>query len=138
MLLVGTVTEEANHTGYQALVADTDMLRELLDEARARCDIVIVDTPPGLGAVVRRALEASQHVLVPLQCEPLALQTTPQILRAIQDIVATNCELTLDGILLTMYEPTNPACLRVARVRAHASAVGHGPRDRRAAQRRSG
>jgi chromosome partitioning protein len=120
VLLVGTVTEEASHAGYQALVSDTDILSDLLAEARARCDIVIVDTPPGLGPVVRRALEASQHVLVPLQCEPLALQTTPQILRAIQAIVATNTELTLDGILLTMYEATNPACVRVAEyVRTH-------------------
>ncbi len=120
VLLVGTVTEEASHTGYQALVSDTDILHELLDEARTRCDIVIVDTPPGLGSVVRRTLEASQHVLVPLQCEPLALQTTPQILRAIQAIVATNSELTLDGILLTMYETGNPACIRVAEyVRTH-------------------
>ena len=49
--------------------------------------IVIVDTPPGLGPLVRRTLEASQHVVVPLQCEPLALQTTPQILRAIQALL---------------------------------------------------
>jgi len=35
--------------------------------------------------------------IVPLQCEPLALQTTPQILRGIQEIVASNSELTLDG-----------------------------------------
>jgi len=114
VLLVGTVTEEASHAGYQALVADTDILQDVLGEARTRCDIVIVDTPPGLGPVVRRTLEASQHVLVPLQCEPLALQTTPQILRAIQSIVETNAELTLDGILLTMYEAANPACVRVA------------------------
>jgi chromosome partitioning protein len=114
VLLVGTVTEEANHAGYQALVANTDVLRDVLTEARSRCDIVIVDTPPGLGAIVRRSLEASQHALVTLQCEPLALQTTPQILRAIQDIASTNAELTLDGILLTMYEASNPACVRVA------------------------
>lgn len=120
VLLVGTVTEEANHAGYQALVANTDMLREVLTEARSRCDVVIVDTPPGLGTIVRRALQASQHALVTLQCEPLALQTTPQILRAIQDIASTNPELTLDGILLTMYEATNPACIRVAEyVRTH-------------------
>jgi chromosome partitioning protein len=120
VLLVGTVTEEANHAGYQALVANTDMLREVLTEARSRCDVVIVDTPPGLGTIVRRALQASQHALVTLQCEPLALQTTPQILRAIQDIASTNPELTLDGILLTMYDATSPACVRVAEyVRTH-------------------
>ena len=120
VMLVGTVSDEANHAGYQQLVSDTTMLREVLDEARARCDVVIVDTPPGLGPLVRRTLEASQHVVVPLQCEPLALQTTPQILRAIQDIVGVNAELTLDGILLTMYEADNPACVRVAEyVRKH-------------------
>jgi hypothetical protein len=48
---------------------------------------------------VHKVLEASQHWTVPLQCEPLAPQTTPQILRGIQDIIATNEELTLDGIL---------------------------------------
>jgi chromosome partitioning protein len=52
-------------------------------------------------------------VIVPLQCEPLALQTTPQILRGIQDVVATNEELTLDGILMTMFEAGNPASERV-------------------------
>jgi chromosome partitioning protein len=120
VILVGTVSDAADHSGYHALMAESTMLREVLEEARSRCDVVIVDTPPGLGPIVRRALEASQHVIVPLQCEPLALQTTPQILRAIQDIVACNPHLTLDGILLTMYDASNPACVRVADyVRAH-------------------
>jgi chromosome partitioning protein len=52
-------------------------------------------------------------VIVPLQCEPLALQTTPQILRGIQDVVSTNDQLTLDGILMTMFEAGNPASERV-------------------------
>jgi chromosome partitioning protein len=59
-------------------------------------------------------LESSQHVIVPLQCEPLALQTTPQILRGIQEIVEKNRDLTLDGILLTMYEPGHPSSQRVS------------------------
>ena len=114
VMLVGTVTDQADHATYQALVAETDLLPDLLTTARTRCDVVIVDTPPGLGPVVRRVLESSQHVVVPLQCEPLALQTTPQILRGIQDIVAGNDELALEGILLTMYQAGNPASERVA------------------------
>jgi chromosome partitioning protein len=47
---------------------------------------------------------------VPLQAEPLALQTTPQILRGVQDIVASHPRLVFDGILLTMFEAGNPAC----------------------------
>ena len=113
-MLVGSVSETPDHAFYQELVAETSLLGDLLRTARERCHVVIVDTPPGLGPIVRRVLEASQHVIVPLQAEPLALQTTPQILRGIQDIVSLNPELTLDGLLLTMYEPGNAASDRVA------------------------
>jgi chromosome partitioning protein len=104
VILAGTVSDEAEHAAYQQLVAETAIVQDLLQTARERCHIVIVDTPPGLGPITRRVLEASQHVVVPLQAEPLALQTTPQILRGIQDVVRVNEELTLDGILLTMFE----------------------------------
>jgi chromosome partitioning protein len=53
-------------------------------------------------------------VIVPLQCEPLALQTTTQILRAIQDASTANPALVLQGILLTMLEDGNAVSQRVA------------------------
>ena len=113
VILAGSVSDEADHATYQQLIAETNLLPDLLETARARCHVVVVDTPPGLGPITRCVLGASQHVIVPLQCEPLALQTTPQILRAIQDVVATNEQLTLDGILMTMFEAGNPASERV-------------------------
>lgn len=113
VILAGSVTDEADHHTYQQLISETDVLPDLLQMARQRCEVVVVDTPPGLGSITTSVLRGSQHVVIPLQCEPLALQTTPQILRAIQEIVATNEDLTLDGILLTMYERGNPASDRV-------------------------
>jgi chromosome partitioning protein len=113
VILAGSVADEADHAMYQQLIHETDVLRDLLVMAEQRCQVVVVDTPPGLGAITRKVLSGAEHVIVPLQCEPLALQTTPQILRGIQDIVSTNERLTLDGILLTMYEPNNPASDRV-------------------------
>lgn len=113
VILAGSVSDEADHVTYQQLIAETTILPDLLETARARCNVVVVDTPPGLGTITRRVLGASQHVIVPLQCEPLALQTTPQILRGIQDVVSTNEDLTLDGILMTMFEAGNPASERV-------------------------
>lgn len=119
-ILAGSVSDSANHSFYQQLITETTVLHDLLATARERCDVVVVDTPPGLGGIVHRVLEASHHVIVPLQCEPLALQTTPQILRGIQEIVEGNRDLTLDGILLTMFEPGNASSERVASyVRAH-------------------
>ena len=120
VILAGTVSNRTDQAVYHQLVEQTNLLHDLLALARERCDVVVVDTPPGLGGIVHRVLEASQHVIVPLQCEPLALQTSPQILRGIQEVAATNEELTLDGIVLTMYDASNPSCVRVCEyVRTH-------------------
>jgi chromosome partitioning protein len=114
VLLAGTVAESAEHESYHNELARSPKLGELFKRARTRGYIVVVDTPPGLGAVTRRVLAHSQHVIVPLQCEPLALQTTTQILRAVRDASATNASLVLDGILLTMLEDGNAVSQRVA------------------------
>jgi chromosome partitioning protein len=114
VLLAGSVADSGDHEEYHAHVARSPKLGELFDRARRRGYLVVVDTPPGLGAVTRRVLAHSQHVIVPLQCEPLALQTTTQILRAVRDASAANGGLVLDGILLTMLEEGNAVSQRVA------------------------
>jgi len=114
VLLAGTVAESAEHESYHNELARSPKLGELFKRARTRGYIVVVDTPPGLGAVTRRVLAHSEPVIVPLQCEPLALQTTTQILRAVRDASATNASLVLDGILLTMLEDGNAVSQRVA------------------------
>ena len=114
VLLAGTVAESGEHESYHNELARSPKLGELFKRARSRGYIVVVDTPPGLGAVTRRVLAHSEHVIVPLQCEPLALQTTTQILRAVRDASATNASLVLDGILLTMLEEGNAVSQRVA------------------------
>ncbi len=123
VMLVGSVADDADHTDYANAIAGGDLLPKMLATAAERCDVVVVDTPPGLGPITRRALASSDRVLVPLQAEPLVLQTTPQIFRAIQDVVANQKQLTFDGILLTMYEAGNAACERTIKyVRANVPA----------------
>ena len=114
VLLVGTIAEGGNHVAFQQRLADGDKLEEMLDEARAQHEVVVIDTPPGMGTIVRRVLSASDEVLIPVQCEPLALQTTPQILRGLQEMLASNPNLALTGLLLTMYEAGNPVSERVS------------------------
>jgi chromosome partitioning protein len=114
VLLAGSVTESVEHETYAALVAGTSKLGDLFARARERGYIVIVDTPPGLGIITRQVLAHSEHVIVPLQSEPLALQTTTQILRAIREAAGVNPALILDGILLTMLEDNNIVSQRVA------------------------
>ena len=114
VVAAGSVSEQPAHDSYLRDLAESPRTAELLERARERGYVVIVDTPPGLGPVVHRVLACSQHVLIPLQCEPLALQTTTQILRGIRSALASNPGLALDGILLTMVEPENPSSQRVA------------------------
>lgn len=120
VMLAGSVSDDISHEGFLQRFANGDLIEEMLGAARSRCDVVVVDTPPGLGPITRAVLARSERVLIPLQCEPLALQTTPQILRGIQAIVTDNPQLALDGILLTMYESGNAACERtVDYIRKH-------------------
>jgi chromosome partitioning protein len=112
VMLVGTVTDETNYDEFLAQIAKGDMVAQLLAAARGRCDIVVVDTPPGLGPITKAVLARSERVLIPLQCEPLALQTTPQILRGLQSVVDANPGLTLDGILHPLAHAAEPGARR--------------------------
>lgn len=120
VMLVGSVTEQGDHVAYAARIAESEILPEMLAAASQRCDVVVVDTPPGLGAITVRALTSSNRVIVPLQAEPLVLQTTPQVFRGIQDVLQRHPNLTFDGLLLTMYEQGNAVCERTVQyVRRH-------------------
>jgi chromosome partitioning protein len=119
-MLVGGVSDGVEYDDYARRATETQQLAQLLQVARERCHVVVVDTPPGLGGIVRTVLGLSQHVIVPLQCEPLALQTTPQILKGIQDALQSNDQLALEGVLLTMYQAGNSSSERTAQyIRQH-------------------
>jgi chromosome partitioning protein len=114
VMLAGNVAAGEAHGEYERRLADPAPLAELFERATGRGHVVVVDTPPGLGPLTSRVLAASQHVLVPLQCEPLALQTTAPLLRALREAALENPKLELEGILLTMFEAGNPVSERVA------------------------
>ncbi len=49
-------------------------LRTALAPIRERCDYIIIDCPPSLGLLTINALVAADAVLIPIQCEYLALE----------------------------------------------------------------
>jgi len=114
VLLAGAVVDTGDHAEYQQLVAKSPKLKELFELAVQRGYLVVVDTPPGLGPIVQAVLAASDRVLVPLQCEPLALQTTSQILKGIKAAMAKHDSLRLEGIVLTLYEEESAICRKIA------------------------
>ncbi|MGH7712709.1 MAG: ParA family protein, partial [Gemmatimonadaceae bacterium] len=80
-------------------------LRLALSELPDSYDYVIVDTPPSLGILTVNVLAAAGHVLIPLQSEYYALEGLSQLMTTIRVVQRNfNPELTLTGVLLTMYD----------------------------------
>jgi chromosome partitioning protein len=96
-------------------------LRGPLQEAAARYDHVIIDTPPSLGLLTLNALSAADGVLVPLQCEYYALEGLSDLQNTIQLVgQSLNPGLTIEGIVLCMVDSRQNLTEQVANeVRTH-------------------
>ena len=70
-----------------------------------RYDVVLIDCPPSLGLLTVNALTAARSVVVPIQCEFLALEGVGQLVTTI-DLIKRRLNPPLDvlGVLMTMFD----------------------------------
>ena len=80
-------------------------LKKALEPVVNRYDYVFLDCPPALDLLTLNALSAADSVLVPIQCEYLALEGVSELLDTLMRIRRSlNPQLAIEGILLTMYD----------------------------------
>jgi chromosome partitioning protein len=104
-LLPTTAMLAAAEVDLVSVVHRERQLKGALSAVAADYDLAIIDCPPSLGLLTVNALTAADHVIVPIQCEFLALEGVSQLITTI-DLVRRqlNPDLDLLGVLMTMFD----------------------------------
>lgn len=90
-------------------------LKEAIEGIREKYEYILIDCPPSLDLLTLNALAASDSVLVPIQCEYLALEGVSELLDTLMRLRRTiNPALSVEGILLTMYDDRTTLSKQVA------------------------
>ncbi|MFT5161525.1 MAG: chromosome partitioning protein [Alteromonadaceae bacterium] len=83
-------------------------LRTALKDVRHNYDFIFIDCPPSLSMLTVNAMSAADSILVPMQCEYYALEGLTALKDTIEKLASVlNPDLTIEGILRTMYDPRN-------------------------------
>lgn len=100
---------DKNLTGAEVELVEVEkreyVLKEALKSVENEYDFIIIDCPPSLGLLTLNALTAADSLLVPIQCEYFALEGVTELFDTLARIRrALNPGLTIEGLLLTMYD----------------------------------
>ena len=81
------------------------MMKHALSDIINDYDYIIIDCAPSLGLLTLNALTASHSIVIPIQCEYFALEGLGKLLNTVKIVQRRlNPELTIEGLLLTMYD----------------------------------
>ena len=98
-----------NLTGANIELAGADdralRLRTALSGVQKNYDLVILDCPPALDLLTLNSLSAADSLIVPMQAEYFALEGISELVSTLERVrAAFNPKLTIEGVLLTMYD----------------------------------
>lgn len=96
-------------------------LKSALQSVRSNYSYVLLDCPPSLGLLTVNALVAADAVIVPVQCEYLALEGLARLINTLERVRSQfNPKLRIFGLVMTMYDARTTLSQQVAEeVRHH-------------------
>ena len=96
------------------------VMKRIVDSVRGKFDYIFIDCSPSLGYTTVNILTAADTVLIPVQCEYLALEGLSKLLNTIRKVKSgLNPDLDIEGFLLTMYMRNRLNNQVVTEVREH-------------------
>lgn len=94
--------------GVDIELADKEKPQFFLKQALKKVkdfEYIFIDCPPAVGLLTMNALVASDYIIIPVQCEYLALEGVADLMKTVQKVQKNfNPKLTLHGIVLTMFD----------------------------------
>lgn len=107
--LLQVLPADKNLAGAEVELVDAEgreyKLKTVLSKIKKDYDYIIVDCPPSLGLLTLNGLTAADSLLVPIQCEYFALEGVTELFDTLARLRrGLNPQLTIEGLLLTMYD----------------------------------
>jgi chromosome partitioning protein len=104
-LAVSSIDLAGAELALSSMIGRERALEKALAPVKTVYDYVLIDTPPSLGLLTINALVASDHVIVPVQCEYLSLRGLVQLENTLAMIRENlNPNVSIMGILPTMFD----------------------------------
>ena len=118
--LLSVLPADRNLAGAEVELVESEereyKLKNVLHKIRSEYDYFIIDCPPSLGLLTVNALTAADSLLVPIQCEYYALEGVTELFDTLARLRrGLNPKLTIEGLLLTMYDERTNLSEAVAR-----------------------
>lgn len=108
----GLVARDTHAFGVE--LRNGEWIPRLFEASRDAFDLIVIDTPCGFGVITMAVVDAVDHLLCPIQAEPLAIKSSLQVL----DVVAARKDAgsPLEGVsfVLSMLQTRQSESLSVA------------------------
>ena len=82
---------------------DLTLLKHALDQTRENYDLIVIDTPPALGNLLKNSLIASDYVLITTDARPLSIKGLDALEPTIKAAISASKHLRILGIVLVKY-----------------------------------